>query len=69
MPTVVSPRAGGGALLHHTYGGPSAEIALRKAGLIWGCRLNPLKARVLLETCLRAQLERSVIPKIFELFG
>ena len=41
-----------------TYGGPSSEIALRKAGLIWGGRLHPLKARVLLETCLRAGLDR-----------
>ena len=56
MPTVVSPRAGGGPMLRQTYGGPSSEIALRKAGLIWGGRLHPLKARVLLETCLRAGL-------------
>jgi hypothetical protein len=45
MPTVVSPRAGGGPMLRQTYGGPSSEIALRKAGLIWGGRLHPLKAR------------------------
>lgn len=36
LPTVVSSRSGGGPLLRQTYGGPSAEIALRKAGLIWG---------------------------------
>ena len=52
----MSPRAGGGPMLRQTYGGPSSEIALRKAGLIWGGRLHPLKARVLLETCLRAGL-------------
>ena len=60
MPTVVSPRAGGGPMLRQTYGGPSSEIALRKAGLIWGGRLHPLKARVLLETCLRAGLDRDI---------
>jgi L-asparaginase len=65
MPTVVSPRAGGGPLLEKTYGGPSSEIELRKAGLIWGGRLHPLKARVLLETCLRAGLDRAEIGEIF----
>ena len=58
MPTVVASRTGGGPMLRQTYGGPSSEIALRKAGLIWGGRLHPLKARMLLETCLRAGLER-----------
>ncbi|WIM12162.1 asparaginase [Enhydrobacter sp.] len=65
MPAVVSPRAGGGPLLEKTYGGPSSEIALRKAGLIWGGRLHPLKARVLLETCLRAGLDRPAIIDVF----
>lgn len=65
MPAVVAPRAGGGPLLERTYGGPSSEIALRKAGLIWGGRLHPLKARVLLETCLRAGLDRSTIVDVF----
>jgi L-asparaginase len=69
MPTVVSPRAGGGPLLRQTYGGPSSEIALRKAGLIWGGRLHPLKARVLLETCLRAGLARDTIAGVFDAFG
>jgi L-asparaginase len=69
MPTIVSPRAGGGPMLRQTYGGPSAEIALRKAGLIWGGRLNPLKARVLLETCLRAGLGRDTIAEVFDAFG
>ncbi len=65
MPTVVSPRAGGGPLLEKTYGGPSSEIALRKAGLIWGGRLHPLKGRVLLETCLRGGLDRPAITELF----
>ena len=70
LPTVVSPRAGaGGPMLRQTYGGPSSEIALRKAGLIWGGRLQPLKARVLLETCLRAGLGRAVIAEVFDAFG
>jgi L-asparaginase len=69
MPTVVSPRAGGGPMLRHTYGGPSSEIALRQAGLIWGGRLHPLKARVLLETCLRAGLDRAAIGDLFDAFG
>jgi L-asparaginase len=69
LPTVVSPRAGGGPMLRQTYGGPSSEIALRKAGLIWGGRLHPLKARVLLETCLRAGLDRATIAEVFDPWG
>ena len=69
MPTIVAPRAGGGPMLRQTYGGPSSEIALRKAGLIWGGRLHPLKARVLLETCLRAGLSRDIIAEVFDAFG
>ena len=69
LPTVMSPRAGGGPMLRHTYGGPSSEIALRKAGLIWGGRLHPLKARILLETCLRAGLSRTAIAEVFDAFG
>lgn len=69
VPTVIAPRAGGGPMLRQTYGGPSAEIALRKAGLIWGGRLHPLKARVLLETCLRATLDRAAIGEVFDAFG
>ncbi len=66
MPTVVATRAGGGGpMLRHTYGGPSSEIALLKAGLIWGGRLHPLKARILLETCLRSSLSRSAIAQVF----
>jgi L-asparaginase len=69
MPTVISPRAGGGPMLRQTYGGPSSEISLRQAGLIWGGRLHPLKARVLLETCLRAGLDRPAIIELFDAFG
>ena len=56
-------------MLRQTYGGPSAEIELRRAGLIWGGRLHPLKARVLLETCLRAGLDRAAITELFDAFG
>jgi L-asparaginase len=69
LPTVIAPRAGGGPMLRQTYGGPSSEIALRKAGLIWGGRLHPLKARALLDSCLRATLDRAAIGKVFDAFG
>ena len=69
MPTVVASRAGGGPMLRQTYAGPSSEIALREAGLIWGGRLHPLKARVLLESCLRAGLDKAAIAMVFEPFG
>ena len=69
IPTVISSRAGGGPMLRHTYGGPTSEIALRKLGLIWGGRLHPLKARVLLQACLRAGLGRDTIAGVFDAFG
>ena len=69
IPTVIAPRAGGGPLLRQTYGGPSSEIALRKAGVIWGGRLHPVKARVLLECCLRAGMSREAIAEVFDPFG
>ena len=56
-------------MLRQTYGGPSSEIALRKAGLIWGGRLHPLKARLLLECLLRARCDRAVIAEVFDAFG
>jgi len=37
--------------------------------MIWGGRLHPLKARVLLETCLRADLARDAIAEVFDAFG
>ena len=69
LPTVISSRAGGGPMLRRTYGGLTSEIALRKMGMIWGGRLHPLKARVLLETCLRAGLGRDTIAEVFDAFG
>ena len=69
MPTVVAARSGGGPMLRQTYGGPTSEIGLRKAGFIWGGRLHPLKARVLLDTCLRAALGRDAIVEVFDAFG
>lgn len=69
IPTVITPRAGGGPLLRATYGGPSSEIELQRAGLIWGGRLHPLKSRVLLETCLRAGLSREATGEVFKAFG
>ncbi len=69
LPTVISSRAGSGAMLRHTYGGPTSEIALRKMGIIWGGRLHPLKARVLLDSCLRAGLARDTIAEVFDAFG
>jgi L-asparaginase len=44
-------------------------MALLKAGLIWGGRLNPLKARVLLECGLRAGLSRGALVEVFDAFG
>lgn len=69
LPTVVAARSGGGPMLRQTYGGPTSEIGLRKAGMIWGGRLHPLKARVLLDACLRAGLGRDAMAEVFDAFG
>ena len=69
IPTVIASRAGGGPMLRQTYGGPTSEIALRRPGLIWAAACIRLKARVLLETCLRAALGRDTIAEVFDAFG
>jgi L-asparaginase len=66
---VVSPRAGGGPLLRHTYETPGSEIALRAAGLIFAGRLPPLKARLLLDVLLRAGIDRDSIAAVFDASG
>ncbi|MBM3645144.1 MAG: asparaginase [Alphaproteobacteria bacterium] len=69
LPTVVAARSGGGPMLRETYAGPSAEIELRRAGLIWGGRLHPLKARLLLSTALDCDVPPRRLPELFDAWG
>ena len=65
MPVVLTSRTGGGAALQHTYGYPGAEIELLGSGLIPGGALDPLKARILLLTCLRHGYTGTKIAEVF----
>ncbi len=60
---------GNGPLLRRTYEMRGAEIDLRRRGVIWGGRLHPLKARLLLDLLLRADAARGRIAEVFESFG
>ena len=69
LPTVVSPRAGGGPMLRQTYGGPSSEIALRKAGLIWGGRLHPSRRACCWKPACAPGSTRAAIAEVFDAWG
>jgi len=66
MPVVMTSRAGGTSLLHKTYEHTGGEIDLRRRGVLWSRRLSPLKARLLLDLLLRADVARPAIADCFE---
>jgi L-asparaginase len=59
MPVAASSRTGAGRLLRQTYDFPGSERDLRRLGLLDGCGLNPLKARVLLTVALWSHEDRA----------
>ncbi len=69
IPVVGSGRMGNGALLRKTYEMRGAELDLQRRGLIWGGRLHPLKARLLLDLLLRADAPVDRIRDVFEAFN
>jgi L-asparaginase len=69
LPVVGCGRMGNGALLRRTYEMRGAELDLQRRGLIWGGRLHPLKARLLLGLLLRADAPRDQIRDVFEAFN
>jgi L-asparaginase len=69
VPVVACGRMGNGALLRRTYEMRGAELDLQRRGLIWGGRLHPLKARLLLDLLLRAGASRDSIRAVFETFN
>jgi L-asparaginase len=58
MPVAASSRTGAGRLLRQTYDFPGSERDLHRLGLLDGCDLNPLKARVLLTVALWSHEDR-----------
>ncbi len=69
MPVVGCGRIGNGLLLRSTYEMPGAELDLQRRGVIWGGRLHPLKARLLLALLLRADAPADQIRDVFEAFN
>ena len=69
FPVVASGRMGSGALLRKTYEMRGAELDLQRRGLIWGGRLQPFKARLLLGLLLRAEAPQQQIRDVFEAFN
>lgn len=69
LPVVGCGRMGDGALLRKTYEMRGAELDLQRRGLIWGGRLHPLKARLLLDLLLRADAPADRIREVFEAFN
>jgi L-asparaginase len=66
IPVVGCGRMGNGALLRKTYEMGGAELDLQSRGLIWGGRLHPLKARLLLNLLLRAGAPLDQTREVFE---
>ncbi len=69
MPVIGAARIGNGALLVKTYNFPGAEVDLRSRGVIWGGRLHPFKARLLLDLLLRAEASRADVAAAFAPFN
>ena len=69
VPTVGCGRMGNGLLLRTTYEMRGAERDLQSRGVIWGGRLHPLKARLLLDLLLRADAPPDRIREVFEAFN
>jgi len=68
MPVVGASRTGAGALLRATYDMEGGEIDLQRRGVVWGGRLSPLKARIVLDLLLRAGADRTTVDDVFRSF-
>jgi L-asparaginase len=65
FPVVATSRTGAGRLLRSTYGFAGSEHDLHRLGLLDGCGLAPLKARVLLTLALWCELDRQGAEELF----
>jgi L-asparaginase len=70
IPVVMTPRAGDGEVLTHTYGGfGGSETVLVQGGVIPGGTLDPLKARVLLGLLLSTGADDHEIRSVIGMVG
>jgi L-asparaginase len=65
VPVVVTTRVAAGGLLRDTYGFPGAEGDVRATGAVPAGLLSPAAARLKLQACLGAGLDRPAIAEAF----
>lgn len=69
IPVVLASRTGAGPVLAGMYAFPGSEYDLLERGLLRAGFLDPLKARLLLWTLLRATTDREVVAAAFAVAG
>jgi L-asparaginase len=68
MPVVYTSRALAGPTLRSTYGGPGAELDLRRIGLTPSGLLDGLKARMLLGLLLASSADKAAMQGVWDMF-
>lgn len=68
MPVVYTSRTFAGPTLRSTYGGPNAELHLRRVGLTPAGLLDGLKARLLLALLLASEVDAARMHTVWDMF-